>query len=325
MALPPIALSRARLLLALGVLMIGLLGATEAQGHHASASSGGRVLSGVDYAWFTLRGSHGFKILVAKAVGGFGVRLTASRRHTAVEYETFDVANRTGREGIEAEFGGRGRVRVTFHPIRTGPRPSAIAGLRPNCKDVGGSKDLVGIFTGKIEFRGERGYTRVRVRRARGHAGTTRVRCTNPEPLDPTMPGPQVISASRESEFTAGSDALRTIRSLDGPDLVSALQLGDLGSDGVPFAAKVREERRLMTIKRVAVARGPAGSLTLGPESRAVTASPPWPFSGAATLSVCGDRAPRGTIEVALPGRTTDVVRPRFGGFAYLIPPPPCQ
>jgi hypothetical protein len=259
----------------------------------------------IPYARFTVAGTHGYRVLVSSSLGDFeAVHLIASRRHAAVEYLTFD--GRADREGIEARFGGVGLVSVRFHPA--GPSHSPVRPPR-NCEALR-ARDRVGFFTGRIEFHGERGFTGVDLRRARGHAGVVRVRCPPPGPFTWTAGTgtPDVYAHFDDGEFIVGKEAIRHLRALATPDLVDALQLGRLGTGPVPFAAEHRESRGLTSIRRVAAARGPARSLILDRAARTARIGPPAPFAGVATSRAC-PREWSGTLTAHFPGRTMRLVR----------------
>jgi hypothetical protein len=90
--------------------------------------------------------------------------------------KAFVIAQTTGRvtrKGIEARFGALGRISVRFH-ARSADEATGILGLAEQHGGSGsrchGRKPIYehGFFSGRIQFRGENGFTRIGSRRAPG-------------------------------------------------------------------------------------------------------------------------------------------------------------
>jgi hypothetical protein len=87
-------------------------------------------------------------------------------------FATYTSLGRVSRKGIEADFGDFGRVSLRFAP-RSRFTPRRFSGvplppaLRHQCK---GKKSVGerGLFQGRVDFKGERGYTQVTARRLKG-------------------------------------------------------------------------------------------------------------------------------------------------------------
>lgn len=114
------------------------------------------------YSSFSLHGTHGYSIFVsARPEEGSqdeGVRVFVHRKGSIADYEV--PAEVTGKR-IEARLGGVGRISVKFHP-RGKPR---IAGIK--CNRSARLRYQPGVWVGRIEFRGEEGFTQVNVKSAK--------------------------------------------------------------------------------------------------------------------------------------------------------------
>ncbi len=277
-----------------------------------------RIIRKVPYARFTAKASNGYKILVSSTFGEFGaVRLIAFRKSMATEYSTFD-GHADGSE-IVAGFRGLGHISVKFHPSSPGPRPFSAAS--PTCHAVGKSRNMRGTFRGYIYFRGEGGFTKLRIRQARGDAGVTRLRCGGPPPLGPVGKGPEVVASIPGGEFRVGSDAFDVVRGVSSPDLLGTLQLTPAARKTVPYLAEIREDRRLTSIERIATADGSKESLAVSESGQRAVIQPPSPFTGKANLAMCPREDWSGNLAVQFPGKTMRLTRKGNRHRAFVLAP----
>jgi hypothetical protein len=106
-----------------------------------------------------LRGSKGFGISLFGS--GRDVDLTARGHHASVSY---DVRSTSSGRQLKGRFGQLGRVSMYFHPRQ---KAHFVPGPAGNC--TGGGKFVEpGTFVGRLEFKGEQGYTKVQASRIRG-------------------------------------------------------------------------------------------------------------------------------------------------------------
>lgn len=109
----------------------------------------------------------GLSVIFLRGSDGYQVQLMTAGRRVAVETgkgsvsAVYAVRGNVSGNRIRARFGKLGRVAVEFSPRER-------RGMKfRRCPD-GGPPLEFGVFRGTIEFRGERGYTTVDARRARG-------------------------------------------------------------------------------------------------------------------------------------------------------------
>jgi hypothetical protein len=280
---------------------------------------------------FSVKGTHGYKILVVGTPKG--VRLIASRRHTAALY--LDREGHAGPLGIEADFGSLGKISARFRPSGRSTSHLPNIGVARGCTPPRGALDRLGTFVGEISFQGENGFTSVNRSRVSGRVSPERVvRCTAREnsgngrgegrtrPVRLSVNGGSGFSLA---SFYAGHNVMSEIASLVRSGM--SLRLSRLPDKGAPFKSEVIEERRnfKMLVIRVAVAKGSKGSFEVNDELRTATVVPPPPFAGSAKFNSCvaSRFAWRGSLSVSLPGRgRMSLVAPRFGG--ELTPPGRC-
>jgi hypothetical protein len=279
-----------------------------------------RVELNVSYscsAEFTLRASNGYRITVAGDPGGNGpdqVRLIASGPSGSAEYS---VEGSVTTASIQASFGRLGRIAVRFRPsgaIRHVGVPRSCMKERPR---VVTSK--LGSFSGVIEFRGERDYTRVSAHRAWGGIG---------DPLANTVKKPTCEFHESDAERKKELESV----SLDGSPAGAGVTFtafrafGDWSGQGFPggssspkgiryvFAASAVERAGQMFIVRYTGALGGATDFVFDDALTTATVAPPAPFTGRGSFlrNADGSISWTGDLGVPLPGRGT--VRLTGGG-----------
>lgn len=144
--------------LALGCLLVAAVAGAESAGAKPRFAVHERSLS----LYVEIEASNGYRGWIATE-GHRQVSLALAKGETLVEART---TGRVTRHGIEARFGGMGRVSVRFRGkpfslgLRDGDGERRCRGRRSRFED--------GIFSGTIRFRGENGFTEVNAKRAGG-------------------------------------------------------------------------------------------------------------------------------------------------------------
>jgi hypothetical protein len=263
----------------------------------ASAKPGYVTFPGERKSQFTINGTQGFRITVERT--GTRVELVASQGDSAATYIVHSPA--TPDADIHARFPGVGLVSTHFEPSGSTSRTPAICGGRPSISQNG-------VFRGAIEFRGERGFTRVEADSARGYFFR--------EPKESCKGKSHSGRSSKPSySLTARTKVpgglLAFVANESPPDSEFA------GFTGY-FAIELKR-RHGMHVSRVAAAssRSGVGFEMSGPANQpeAATISPPAPFSGTASFSSTSDTTAEwtGDLAVELPGAgMVRLAGPRF-------------
>jgi len=241
-----------------------------------------------DLAAFSLRGSDGYAIQVL-TIGRRFVVLSASKGHVGAIYST---RGRISGNRIRARFGSLGRIAVVYHPSH-------------RCQGATSIGDQ-GTFRGVVRFSGERGYTRVDARRARGFT---------------IRPGRDACDRSRRARSSAATERLTTHLAAVARRSGRVVSVDVLGS-GQPriwLQASTQEHRGRMQIHRIAYAivGGSKAFVSSEPGKHPafVTLKPPKPFSGTGVFEEGADLSPSwtGTLAVWLPGAgKVSLAGPRF-------------
>jgi hypothetical protein len=120
-----------------------------------------------------LDGTHGYLIRVESSEALVKGKSSGSVDISAYKRPAFAVYSATGTQSakvMKVDLGDFGKVDLTFHPKkRTHPKPP------PGC--TGTVKKIVGVWKGKIKFRGEGGYTKVSADSAPGYHRVTDLDC----------------------------------------------------------------------------------------------------------------------------------------------------
>lgn len=248
------------------------------------------VLTSID-----LRGSHGYEVHI------FG--LNRKQVWVLVEKGGASAAylwrGRVTDEAIEAHLGKFGRLSVRMLP---GSRSEA-AETQANCEGRPGVR-REGRFAGVIRFRGEKGFTSVDVKSARG---TTyrgyRLVCKREGSGDPKYKQPPTTSLSAVSSRYPSAPWFSVFKQ-DDPKrsrFTSSLEQAN-------YTVRTIERRPNLGIYRAASATSPPETFAvtpLGTGPVTATVEPPPPFSGTATYEKAPGGKPTwsGDLAVELPGR----------------------
>jgi hypothetical protein len=261
----------------------------------ADAKPGYVVLAGGYNEELSLRGSNGYDIQVEE-LNHRSVSLTAYKGSSQVVYLLRRIHGKG--DGIEARFPGVGRVSVRFHQQG---RTQGEAGFFPPCRG-GETATRRGYFSGTIRFRGERGYTVVRARRARGEITTTAKEVCKRSIFDDSDSEPEPTPEEAHLFANASSGGRRVGFSANTTKLPAGTPVVFTNFFGFTW-----ERRGRMYISRLVFVRGAEEDFSLGdagdfPQSATVT--PPGPFRGSAFFQRAseGDNAWTGSLSVVLPG-----------------------
>lgn len=238
----------------------------------------------------SLPASKGFSATIEGA--GRTVELTLSNGRSGA---TYTVPGRAWRGGVKAGFGNLGRVAVRFKPsgrVKVETPPQRCRGKPRTIR--------FGTYVGVVRFTGERGYSRVRARRAQGTSSTSpRWRCK-------TRRG----ARRRAAASLAGDEsaALEVATRNKGLVLSAVASPPIFGVRLTIASAALRERRGKMRIARFALVFMPGKRFTFDGRLATATLQPPEPFTGSATYERQPDGSATwtGDLRVSLPG-TDDV------------------
>jgi hypothetical protein len=231
---------------------------------------------------FHARGSNGYRISVdaspsARSVIGGGRKALANKHRGAVTLRvakdgvssSYTVPAKVATRRIKARLRGFGRIAMKFHPegARAVPKRAVI------CEQL--DVTTPGTYRGKIRFRGEHGYTRVRAHRARGDVGPRQTRCFK----DENDHGTELIARAESTGFVA---------------------LRDDKFSFTAFLAAIRERRHGVLINRRASRLADTSEFTFDAGLSSAHVGPARPFSGSADFA--GPNQWSGPLSVSFPG-----------------------
>lgn len=237
---------------------------------------------------FEVRGSNGYEIEFTgdRQNGGEGAQISAADSTGFASYVVRSADNVRADE-IAADFGRRGGVDVEFRP--TGEvRKRRFRG----CDGF----DLIekGVFTGRIRFRGEQGFSTANATRAVGRRTVLGIDFESCFEM-----GVGDGAGERERGFILGA-----CREDAGLDLI-AYKGSRTGR--AAFTSFLFEDRGGLSIFRAARVTAPSSTFEPAPGLASASLQPPPPFSGTAALS--GDEL-TGDLAVDLPGAPAQALTP---------------
>jgi hypothetical protein len=250
------AMPRPSLLLSVRSLLLPLLTAALLTLPPEVAAAARQAEPAVD---FELKANHGMHAHVISE-GDF-IALEISRGARTATYKVEGEGTETG---LKAKFGGLGEIDVAFDATETNPVKPPHGCHGPP------STDSRGVFTGTIEFTGERDYVRVDASEAKGTLRLDREgewRC-------PITRGRQASQKKEEPGFLFASDA-RCHCLFAAFSLENGRRL---------FAGGRVEDRGKMQISRVTAAAGGPSTFVYDLGAGTARANPPRPFTGTATF-----------------------------------------
>jgi hypothetical protein len=217
--------------------------------------------------------------------------LSFRRPGQSVSYEVPGVATEAG---LKVRFGKLGKIDVAFTPTRT------LNSTEPGPGCTGAPRTLrEGVFSGTIEFAGERGFVRIEGSQASGSMSVISPwECPEAEATDPFARNSRLFAL-------AGAGISRPVSQRD-----SATVYATGGACNCLFAAGVRhrhsggrsvflglkiEKREGMKIQRATQVRAPGSAFDFDRAVTEATLRPPAPFSGRATFEAGSKPRDRGT------------------------------
>jgi hypothetical protein len=224
---------------------------------------------------------------------------------------TYEVPGEATEAGLKVRFGRLGLIDVAFTPTRT------LSSTEPGEGCTGAPRTLrEGVFTGTIDFTGERGYVQIEGPQATGSMSViSQWECPEAEALDPFARLARLSAATfrdekgeRESAtLWAGSRGCSCY-------FVAGVHHRHSGGKSTFLGVKF-EKREGMEITRGIRVIGPASAFDFDHAAGTATLRPPSPLGGHATLKVRPHGRPlwRSTIRVPLLGATIDTGGPGFG------------
>jgi hypothetical protein len=294
-------LGRLRCLLLLGLLILLLSSSAGTADASPAASTRLAIASSIGEPFeiqgdqFMLAGSHGYEITVVGYLGGKpSVTLYAKRGHSEVEYTAPGTVTE---DTMKARFGSLGTVDVHFEP--SGQVREAINYCNSTHPTVAVN---LGTFAGKIEFRGERGYTTVTAERAEGGVGNDLAL-----PGEPENARCQATAAGGETRQNAKFTSLEAGASKTGVGFTAIAITEVEGTDAsatsnvIMSAGSFTREQKMEISRSIAVA-APASDFAFDDALDTATVKAPAPFSGTAHFHKGATPAWSGSLEALVPG-----------------------
>jgi hypothetical protein len=254
---------------------------------------------------FTLEGSNGYKITVSGDPGGGrdSVQLSADSHSGEAVYLT---SGKVSANRIEARFGKLGAVSVQFRPSGRQRRVKVPGKCFPRRPPMVSSR--LGSFVGRIEFRGEQGYTRVSASGADGGVGDpltntpSKISCDTRESAGERKRELESISleaASPSPEVSFSASRLFGHRSLG--DLLGEPVAAD--DDYLFLAASAEREGRMLIFRSTGALGGPK-EFSFDDALTSATVRPPAPFTGTGSFlrNADGSTSWTGDLAASLPG-----------------------
>ena len=245
---------------------------------------------------FTLEASNGYEITVTGFLTGrHSVTLYARRGLSEVEYT---VPGKVTETELDATFGSLGSVDVHFEP--SGQVREAISYCDSTHPTV--AVDL-GTFAGKIEFRGERGYTTVETGRAKGGVGNDLALPGEPENArcQATAAGGETVQKAEFTSLEAIEPKSRVRFTAIATTEVQGEEAGSPDTSRVVLAASSDTKEKLLTIDRSVLTEAPISDFTFDAALDSASIGPAAPFSGSAHLRTEPDGVTSWTGSLAAP------------------------
>jgi len=227
---------------------------------------------------------------------------------------TYEVQGEVSEAGLKVRFGGLGLIDVAFTPTTT------LSSTEPSEGCEGEPRTLrEGIFTGTIDFTGEREYVRLEGPQAEGSMSViSQWRC--PALEEPTPLGSASRLLARGFRKKRKSASLIAAKRHCSCEFAAGVHHGRKRGRSIFFGAKY-ERREGMEITRVTSASAGASAFAFDHAAGTATLRPPQPFSGHATYRHRSHARElwRSTIQVPLLG--ADPLRPDGPGFRAVLFP----
>jgi hypothetical protein len=295
------------LLLAIAV-AIALLGASAGTASGASPERGTVVL-----VELTLKANNGLHAHLENFEDGT-FTLELRREGQIVSYE---VPGEAIEGGLKARFGRLGLIDVGFTPTKT------LNSTEPGEGCTGAPRTLrEGVFTGTIDFTGERKFVRIEGPQATGSMSViSQWECPEAEAMDPFARVSRLLATTSRDEKGERESATLSAGSR-GCSCYFAAGVHHRPSGGKSIFLGVKlEKHEGMKIERATQVRGPASAFDFDHAAGTATLHPPSPLSGQASFetNAPGRGLWRSTIRVPLLGAVP--MRTGGPGFAAVLSP----
>lgn len=240
------------------------------------------------------------------------VKLQLWRSGQIVEYS---VAGKATETGLKVRFGQLGRIDVAFTPTKT------LDSTEPGEGCTGAARTLrEGIFSGTIDFTGERGYVRIQAPQATGSISViSQWKC--PEAEKEAEEDPYARAAGASTASTRGVRPERESATLSAYGrgcscaFVAGVHHRHSGGKSI-FAGYKLEKTAEMAIYRGTQVHGPASAFDFDHAAGTASLHPPKPLSGGANFKARSGQRPiwQSTIQIPLLG--ADPIDTGGPGFA---------
>ena len=242
-----------------------------------------------------------------KASNGLHAQLESSEDGTVtLEFQkggqiaVYEVPGEVTEGGLKARFGRLGLIDVDFTPTST------LSSTEPGDGCTGAPRTLrEGVFTGTIDFTGERGFVRIEGPQATGSMSViSQWDCPEAESTGPFARISRFFTAtSRGKEGERESATLAAFRPGFSSYFVAGVAHRHSGGKSIFLGAKI-ESRGGMSIWRATAVRGPASAFDFDFAAGTAALRPPTPFRGHASFAARrqGKGRWRSTIRVPLLG-----------------------
>jgi hypothetical protein len=213
---------------------------------------------------------------------------------------TYEVPGKVTEAGLKARFGRLGLIDVAFTPTIT------LSSTEPGEGCTGAPRTLrEGLFTGTIDFTGEREFVRIEGPQATGSMSViSQWECSQSEPTDAfARPSRLLAAAGRKGKGERESATLAALRRGFSSYFVAGVAHRHSGGKSIFLGAKI-EIREDMNIWRATEVRGPASAFDFDHAAGTAALRPPAPFKGHARFAARphGRSLWRSTIRVPLLG-----------------------
>lgn len=242
------------------------------------------------------------------------VTLELRRKGQIVYYK---VPGEATEAGLKARFGRLGLIDVAFTPTNT------LNSTEPGEGCTGAPRTLrEGVFSGTIDFTGEREFVRIEETQANGSMSViSQWACPEAEAMTPFARVSRLLAAtSRNQKGKRESATLVASRRGCSCYFVAGVHHRHSGGKSIFFGVKV-EKREDMEIERATEVHGPASAFDFDFAAGTATLRPPHPLSGYASFKARPHNRGmwRSTIRVPLLG--ADPIDTSGPGFAAILRP----
>lgn len=195
---------------------------------------------------------------------------------------------------LQADLGRFGRVSVRFRPSRnrTWVKPDR------SCRGVHRFANRIGVFTGTVRFRGERGYVSVRARRSKGLVTVVARQCLR------RQAAPSRSRSARGARLARRDPLPGVLRARWRDGVSSARFTAKTSGSATKFSAETETSEGRVAIFSAAYREGGPKRVRIGEKIAFAQVRPPAPFHGTGTYRADPDGTVswEGSLTVNFPG-----------------------